>query len=140
MRVSNSNRKRYCWVDFSSYSSMLLHLKNCLFIHLALHPSMYVPWQSSRKPSRSAVMWKTKLLSTSYSQMLECSWVKVTLRADEVPCVSALLRGDALTGNMWTSQDSPLNPPIALILTLTHKHTYSSSSVYQTPHLETRQK
>lgn len=72
---------------------------------------MYVPWQSSRMPSRSAVMWKTKLLSTSYSQMLECSGVKVTLRADEEPCVSALLRGDAFTRNMWSSQCSPHTTP-----------------------------
>lgn len=65
----------------------------------SLHPSVYIPWQSSRTPSRRSAMQKTELLSTSYSQTLECSRVKVTLRPDDEPCMSALLRRDALSSH-----------------------------------------
>lgn len=59
-------------------------------------------------------MQKTELLSTSYSQTQECSGVKVTLRADEDPRMSAHCRRDAL---MQTHSHTNK---------LTHSHTHSS--------------
>lgn len=104
-------------VGVCATSSMLLHLENCLFIHLSLHPSVYIPWQSSRMPSRRSVMQKTELLSTSYSQTLECSRVKVTLRPDDEPCMSVLQRAARLN-----------HPPTTLLFNLIYTqnmHTYS---------------
>lgn len=70
-----------CCILRTAYSSIYRSIHPCIF-H-GSHPECLVG---------GSVMQKTELLSTSYSPALECSRVKVTLRADDEPCVSALLR------------------------------------------------
>lgn len=85
-------------------------------IYPAIHPCVY---HGSHPECPVGAQWCRKLncCRPVISQTLECSGVKVALRADE-RCVSAFLRRDALTANMWTSICSPF----LLTSPCTHKH------------------